>query len=466
MKRIPYTPYSLKIVPKLSLASEIKKGYYRFAARETSLCRDEPWTNWMVNHGCPGIISIPNGNTYDYYVEEKGYLRVLKELENEMLKNWQKHLDEYSSQKQRIIEKAKQITNAVNARKRERLFPLYLEWIQQGYAFCDYVWGAWAVIHHTEKIVIDAFPEKMDLIMSLEKPIEYIEMQKALFEIPLAEVVEKYGWLNVYSPYDLPYTEEQVEQMKKELNVKGLEQQYIQFEKNKKEFNHFVETIKNKELKQKVIIVHAYAFLKTDRIDTWRMAMCELTAFFNYLASLHPQLSLKDATNLSALEIKEFLETGKLPDLKHIKLRSANKALYFFHQGIIEATTDEKTIQENFAALEAGNKGITELKGTTACKGKAQGTVKIITHSDHLQKIQEGDIFVAKYTFPSFTPFMLKCAAIVTDEGGITSHAAIVSREYNKPCVINTKRATSILKDGDVVEVDAERGTIKILNHA
>ena len=59
---------------------------------------------------------------------------------------------------------------------------------------------------------------------------------------------------------------------------------------------------------------------------------------------------------------------------------------------------------------------------------------------------------------------MVKSAAIVTDEGGLTSHAAIISREYNKPCIVGTHIATQVLKDGDLVEVDAERGIVKILN--
>ena len=64
-------------------------------------------------------------------------------------------------------------------------------------------------------------------------------------------------------------------------------------------------------------------------------------------------------------------------------------------------------------------------------------------------------------TFPSFIAAMEKAAAFVTDEGGILCHAAIVSREMNKPCVIATKIATKIFKDGDLVEVDADKGVVR-----
>ena len=66
-------------------------------------------------------------------------------------------------------------------------------------------------------------------------------------------------------------------------------------------------------------------------------------------------------------------------------------------------------------------------------------------------------------TTPDMVPIMKKAAAFVTDEGGITCHAAIVSREMKKPCIIGTKIATKILHDGQLVEVDANRGIVKII---
>ena len=71
---------------------------------------------------------------------------------------------------------------------------------------------------------------------------------------------------------------------------------------------------------------------------------------------------------------------------------------------------------------------------------------------------------MTEMTAPSFVPMMKRAAAIVTDEGGITCHAAIVAREIKKPCIVGTKNATKVLKDGDMVEVNAERGIVTILN--
>ena len=70
---------------------------------------------------------------------------------------------------------------------------------------------------------------------------------------------------------------------------------------------------------------------------------------------------------------------------------------------------------------------------------------------------------MASMTAPDYVPAMRMAAAVVTDEGGITCHAAVIARELNKPCIIGTKSATQIIKTGDVVEVDADNGIVTIL---
>ena len=82
---------------------------------------------------------------------------------------------------------------------------------------------------------------------------------------------------------------------------------------------------------------------------------------------------------------------------------------------------------------------------------------------DSIEKFQEGEILVASMTRPEYIPSMKKAIAFITDEGGITCHAAIIAREMKKPCVIGTKIGTKVLKDGDLVEVDANIGVIRII---
>lgn len=105
------------------------------------------------------------------------------------------------------------------------------------------------------------------------------------------------------------------------------------------------------------------------------------------------------------------------------------------------------------------------IQGHVAFAGSASGTVRIINTTDDIAKVNQGDILVSVMTNANYLPTMKKAAAIVTDEGGITCHAAIVARELNIPCIIGTKTATSILQNGDMVSVDAHNGTVEIIKN-
>jgi len=102
-----------------------------------------------------------------------------------------------------------------------------------------------------------------------------------------------------------------------------------------------------------------------------------------------------------------------------------------------------------------------ELKGTVASPGKAKGRVRIVLREHHFNNFMTGEILITTMTRPEFIPLMMKAAAIVTDEGGLTSHASIIARELKKPCVVGTKYATQIFENGDLVEVDADKGIVR-----
>ncbi len=101
------------------------------------------------------------------------------------------------------------------------------------------------------------------------------------------------------------------------------------------------------------------------------------------------------------------------------------------------------------------------IKGNVAQKGKVKGKVIIVRSYHDIKRVRGGDILVANTTHPNYLPAMQKAAAFVTNEGGMISHAAIVSREMRKPCIVGTKIATKVLKDGDIIEVDADKGIVK-----
>jgi phosphohistidine swiveling domain-containing protein len=101
------------------------------------------------------------------------------------------------------------------------------------------------------------------------------------------------------------------------------------------------------------------------------------------------------------------------------------------------------------------------IKGVAAQPGRAVGKARIIRMKSDLGKMRDGEVLVSPMTTPDVFPVMRKACAIVTDEGGMLCHAAIISRELGIPCVIGTKVASEVFKDGDLVEVDADHGVVR-----
>ncbi|MBI4779141.1 hypothetical protein HY797_01655 [Candidatus Falkowbacteria bacterium] len=155
------------------------------------------------------------------------------------------------------------------------------------------------------------------------------------------------------------------------------------------------------------------------------------------------------AANLnSGLKRSRFLL--RVTEKNKVKFVEKNKAKMFLKKVLIEESATNRQ----------------EISGNVAFPGKAIGKARIIFSSKDLNKVNRGDILIATTTNPDLLPAMEKAAAFVTDQGGITSHAAIVAREMKKPCVIGTRVATKVLRDGDLVEVDANKGVVHLRRKA
>lgn len=173
-------------------------------------------------------------------------------------------------------------------------------------------------------------------------------------------------------------------------------------------------------------------------------------------------LTLTQVRNFLPQEISPALlerkfDAKKLDDRHALALRYSSKDDDQFLSG---PEAEKFLHNQQFTTIDTD---IKELKGACACVGRSKGTVRIINVPEEMNKMSQGDIMVAHATFPGLVPAMKKASAIVTDEGGLACHAAIVSRELGVPCIVGTKIATKILKDGDIVEVDANKGEVKIL---
>lgn len=173
---------------------------------------------------------------------------------------------------------------------------------------------------------------------------------------------------------------------------------------------------------------------------------------------------------------KKLRDKQKISDEEVIKLAKIAAGLqkhYYFPQDIewakegnklyIVQTRPVTTIKDDRKLTKEGELRVADspiLTGAGASPGIGTGSVKILKSPKEIDKVKEKDVLVAPMTSPDYVPAMKKASAIITDEGGQTSHAAIVSRELGIPCVVGTKEATKRLKDDMIVTVDGERGLV------
>jgi phosphoenolpyruvate synthase/pyruvate phosphate dikinase len=154
--------------------------------------------------------------------------------------------------------------------------------------------------------------------------------------------------------------------------------------------------------------------------------------------------------------LSEYLENN-ISNKKIIKRRKG--WLYHKHEIIYDYQKyfDDKKIK----IINPSKKTTDVISGNIGCKGNAKGKARLIFELSELSKIKKGDILVTPMTTPEMIPVLNKISAIITDEGGITCHAAIVSRELKIPCIIGAINATDMIRDNDLLEVDATNGIVR-----
>jgi len=164
-------------------------------------------------------------------------------------------------------------------------------------------------------------------------------------------------------------------------------------------------------------------------------------------------------------EITALLKNNKKVPTKRISQRKKFVLVHLYKGKLTYKTgKKEKELIKPFLTKKVDKKSniIKGMVVSTGC-GKLKGKVKILLTPRNANKMNKGDILVTPMTSPEYIVVMRKAAAVITDEGGMTSHAAIVSRELGIPCIVGTKIATHVLKDDDFVEVDANKGIVRIV---
>ncbi|MFH1506245.1 MAG: PEP-utilizing enzyme [archaeon] len=303
-------------------------------------------------------------------------------------------------------------------------------------------------------------PEKRSSVK--EEKIELLKILLNKTEDKLDEHLRKWAWLgdhffkgNFWTKQELL---QRVEELKKKDIKKELDSLLDEENKAKGKSDNIIKELglSGKDLNI-VKAAKEYTFLRIHRLDALFKSEYLVKNLLDEIAK-RMQITYDDFTYLLPEEVLEFFKTKNI-NKQAIEARKKNYALVMVDKKIeVYIGEDVKDYKEKEEISEGKI-----IKGQTASPGKVVGIVKIIMNKADFGKINTGDILVTTMTTPDFVPIMEKAVAIVTDEGGITCHAAIISRELKIPCIIGTRIATKVLKDGDKVEVDADHSIVKLI---
>lgn len=292
------------------------------------------------------------------------------------------------------------------------------------------------------------FQKEMEILVHLNK--EDLEKQKS-------KLYKEYSWLNMNTWDGRPFTEKDYEKRiqdiwkRKKKILKGIQKNKQKAASAKK----IIQNISHTELKKFLKIVQELIYLKTERMDiftrSWFLIIplvdeiakrikCDYTEFLQY--------TFEEISTL--LTKKSFLPEKR----KQCAMMILEDKIYSF---------SGNAYTQIEAALTKDYSSISQVQGLAVNKGAIRGKAKILLTDRDLYKLEKGDILISNLTNPNYNPAFEKINAVVTDEGGILCHSAIMAREFHLPCVVGTKIATKVFKDGDLVEVDANKGVVKLL---
>ncbi|MDE1847809.1 MAG: hypothetical protein KGH61_02565 [Candidatus Micrarchaeota archaeon] len=291
-----------------------------------------------------------------------------------------------------------------------------------------------------------------------------MKMKKSKVGPDIRKHVKEYGWLGSRFDVGEPWTEEEVEERGKSIESPDVMLGWLEQEEEeaKRSFSVIAKRLKpSSKLVELAKMAKEFTWLRTYRTDALNEALGRAKGLIDEIGKRY---ALPYGYS-HYLTVEEILE-GRIPSGSEIEQRIKKFAFVFTGlKGKVltgkEVDKIQKFAEETLLGFGAPGGGV--VKGIVANKPfKAiRGIAKIINSIEDTSKLKEGEILIATMTEPNFIPAMERASAFVTNEGGILCHAAIVSREMKKPCIIGTGTATRAFESGDEIELDLESGTVK-----
>ena len=335
------------------------------------------------------------------------------------------------------------------------------------------------VDHYFDALVsVRCFNESTEELLALVSLVEKIIEQdldsdgKRAREMYEAHATE-YGWLATRWYFEQVWDADDIRKRVKEYLTKEPEEERKKILTIRREAEEKTEEFLEKyglgeEDRSLIDLVKDFVFLRTFRTESLSKANFLVRPVLERVAK-KLGISFKDILFLSVDEIIMTLQDDDgLDILKLIRKRKQGYYQILFEDEIYVFMGEEMGLIDESGLfrdhVDEDRKDINQIEdGQIAWPGIVSGRARIVKSVEDIGKVERGDIMVSVMTFPNFVPAMERASAFVTDEGGILCHAAIVAREMQKPCIVGTQNATRVLKDGDLVEVDAEAGVIRIV---
>jgi len=286
------------------------------------------------------------------------------------------------------------------------------------------------------------------------------------------EYLVRHAWLKTYFMLPIePLTHNELVARIRDACQQGLlsdfREQNIKRQDRRKLGGMILDTLHNDDqLVADIQWAQEYGWLLTWSVEVALHAAANLQPFYKRVSE-EIGVTFDDFSHLTSAEILGCLRGESEVPSEKVKLRK-EAYVFLYDNGVAMAVVGQqaKSIMKWVTdGINQISHDITELEGQAASPGRARGPVRLIRYAQNANELQDGEILICSMTSPDYVPAMKRAAAIVTDEGGMLCHAAIVSRELGIPCIVGTRIATRVLNDGDEVEVDADAGVVRKLNN-
>lgn len=419
-----------------------------------------------------------------YKTEEFGELLIL--LAKEVLKDdWhlEDHLQKYTAVKALLLSAAHNAADVgqQNAGPKE-LLQAYELLMKTYNEYIVYLWLPWGITEYLEGWFLEQlrsqYPTEAgamyEIVAHSPKAIQMQDMCERVWQWRLhgrdaqemKNIVEEFGYLAGYSATHQSWNADEIDAQAGEHGneIAALKRSQSSRERAAADMHALLTRLHSEhpQLEKVAAVINEYVWLRTERIDLYKQAIMDSRPWFRRIEALF-HLPFGGAVHMSTQELKALLcgEPSVLVEELQRRMQNGYVAHITTHGTTVISDVEE---QKQFVTKYLGAKdwqAETEVRGQVACTGIVRGKARVMFHTKESDRMQQGEILIANMTHPDYMPAIRKAAAIVTDEGGIVCHAAVISRELQIPCVIGAQNATKVFRDGDMVEVNAKTGVVR-----